>query len=388
VNLAICHPIVIPARGGAETYVADLCRRLDAAGHEVHLYACEWDRTALPRGVRIHPVVSGGWPRFLRPWRFSAALGRMLTGHGHDLTLGFDKVAGVDVMYPLGGLHSAGLIHSQGKIASPILRGLARAARAVDPAHRSFVAFERHQYTGPRPPFLIAPSAFVRRHFTEQLGIPADQVQILHCAIDPARFAATDRPARRDAARRRWGIDPSDTVALFVAMNYRLKGLEPLLRSVTRLPRQGFKLVVIGHPKTAGYRRLAARLGISESVVFAGFHADPRDAYFGADLLVHPTFYDPCSLVVLEALACGLPVVTSAHNGASELLDVGSDGLVVRNPHDAEELALAIGHFLDPVRRQQAARVALRNAQKWTFDLHHRRLLSLLREALLSKRAA
>ena len=308
----------------------------------------------------------------------------MLANARHDLTMGFDKVAGVDVMYPLGGLHTATVAHSQAKIDSTLLRGLACAARAIDPAHRSFVAFERYQYTGARPPFILAPSNFVRRHFEEYLGIPADQVQVLHCAIDPGRFAATDRPARRGSARRRWDVGPSNTVALFVAMNYRLKGLEPLLRAVARLPsREGFKLVIIGHPRTGPYQRLAGRLGVSESVIFAGFHADPRDAYFGADLLVHPTFYDPCSLVVLEALACGLPVITSAHNGASELLDVGSDGLVVKNPHDVEELALAISHYLDPVRRQQAARVALRNAQKWTFDLHHRRLLTLLREALL-----
>src|SRR5262249_54752292 len=155
------------------------------------------------------------------------------------------------------------------------------------------------------------------------------------------------------------------------------------LRAVAVLPRrEPFKLVVIGHPRTEAYQRLARRLKASDRVVFAGFHADPRGAYFGADLLVHPTFYDPCSLVVLEAQACGLPVVTTRYNGAAELLDVGSDGLVVKDPHDREELSAALMHFLDSVRRQQAARAALRNSQRWTFEHHHRRLLALLREAL------
>jgi UDP-glucose:(heptosyl)LPS alpha-1,3-glucosyltransferase len=145
---------------------------------------------------------------------------------------------------------------------------------------------------------------------------------------------------------------------------------------------------VIGHPRTAPYAALARRLGVADSVTFAGFHGDVRDPYFGADLLVHPTFYDPCSLVVLEAQACGLPVVTSAHNGAAELLEEGCDGRVVEDPHDSEELAAALAHFLDPARRQRASRAALRNAQRWNFDLHHRRLVALLREALLRKRAA
>jgi UDP-glucose:(heptosyl)LPS alpha-1,3-glucosyltransferase len=389
VNLAICHPFVIPARGGAETYVADLCRRLSAAGHEVHLYACAWDASALPAAVHCHRVAIGGWPRFLRPWRFSAALAKRIPPDAHDLTIGFDKVAGVDVCYPLGGLYGATVRYGRGKTASPLLRALAAAVRAADVAHRSFVAFERHQYRGARPPFVIAPSAFVQRHFAEDLGVPAGEVQVLHCAIDPERFAATDRPARRDRARRAWGVGPNDVVALFVAMNYRLKGLDPLLRAVAVLPRrEAFKLVVIGHPKTAPHQKLADRLRASDRVVFAGFHADPRDAYFGADLLVHPTFYDPCSLVVLEAQACGLPVITSAHNGAAELLDAGTDGLVVKDPHDREELAAALLHYLDPARRQQAARAALRNSQRWTFELHHRRLVALLREALVRKLAA
>src|SRR5262249_18722788 len=146
--------------------------------------------------------------------------------------------------------------------------------------HRSFVAFEKHQYQGARRPFVIAPSAFVQRHFAEDLSIGADQVQVLHCAIDPERFAATDRPARRDAARQSWGVGPSDVVALFVAMNSRRKGLGPLLRAVAVLPRrEPFKLVVIGHPRTEAYQRLARRLKASDRVVFAGFHADPRGAY-------------------------------------------------------------------------------------------------------------
>jgi UDP-glucose:(heptosyl)LPS alpha-1,3-glucosyltransferase len=295
----------------------------------------------------------------------------------------------VDVAYPLGGLYGATVRYGRGKTASPLWRRLATAARAADVAHRSFVAFERYQYLGARPPFVIAPSAFVQRHFAEDLGVGADQVRVLHCAIDPERFAATDRPARRDAARRAWGVGPSDVVALFVAMNYRLKGMDPLLRAVAVLPRrETFKLVVIGHPRTAPHQKLARKLKVSDRVIFAGFHADPRDAYFGADLLVHPTFYDPCSLVVLEAQACGLPVITSAHNGAAELLDVGTDGLVVKDPHDREELSAALVHYLDPARRQQAARTALRNSQRWTFEQHHRGLLALLREALRRKRAA
>jgi UDP-glucose:(heptosyl)LPS alpha-1,3-glucosyltransferase len=389
VNLAICHPVVIPSRGGCETYIADLMRRLRADAHTLHLYASRWDAAALPGGVFVHRIPEPGWPRFLRPWRFSRVCAASLAGAGHDLSIGFDQVAGLDVLYPLGGLHGAGVRHSLGKFPPGWQRRLAAVARALDPAHRSFLHFERRQYLASPAPFIIAPSNFVREHFQGDLGLSASQVQVLHCAVDPNRFAATDRPARRARLRQSWEVGPADTVALFVAMNHRLKGLVPLLHAVARLPRrERFRLAVVGKPAAGSLRRLAGRLGITEQVRFAGFVPDVRDALFAADLLVHPTFYDPCSLVVLEALACGVPVVTSAHNGAAELLEPSAEGLVVRDPHDHEALALALGRLLDPAGRQQAARAALRSAGKWTFETHYRRLLTLLREALQRKRAA
>src|SRR5207253_416613 len=116
-----------------------------------------------------------------------------------------------------------------------------------------------------------------------------------------------------------------------------------------RLPRrEPFRLAVVGKQPEGGLRRLAGRLGVADRVRFAGFVPDVRDALFAADLLVHPTFYDPCSLVVLEALACGLPAVTSAHNGAAELLDPSCEDLVVRDPHDHDELARAVARLLEP----------------------------------------
>jgi UDP-glucose:(heptosyl)LPS alpha-1,3-glucosyltransferase len=111
-------------------------------------------------------------------------------------------------------------------------------------------------------------------------------------------------------------------------MNYRLKGLTPLLNAFALTTREKpGRLVVVGHPKVARYERHAHKLGIADRVIFLGHRADPKDCYFAADYLVHPTFYDPCSLVVLEALACGLPVITTQYNGVSELLTPPAEGL-------------------------------------------------------------
>jgi len=93
-NIAFCYESVLPARGGCETYIGDLARRLLADRHEVHLYACRWDEAALPAGIQYHLLPAQGGPRFLRPWRFGRNVERALRGACHDVSLGFDKTWG------------------------------------------------------------------------------------------------------------------------------------------------------------------------------------------------------------------------------------------------------------------------------------------------------
>src|SRR5207302_9858376 len=126
-NVAFCYESVLPARGGCETYIADLARRLLADRHEVHLYACRWDEAALPAGLRYHAVAPVGGPRFVRPWRFARACLEALAGGRHGVTVGFDKTYGQDVLYPQGGLHAASFEHNLHKYSTSLQRGLMRA---------------------------------------------------------------------------------------------------------------------------------------------------------------------------------------------------------------------------------------------------------------------
>ena len=388
-DVALCYESVLPARGGAETYIGDLARRLARDGHAVHLYACRWDAAALPAATHFHRLDVPAGPRFLRPWRFAAACERALSNHRHDVSVGFDKTWGQDVLYPQGGLHSASAAHNLLKYPTAWERAAAAAGKWLDPAAWSFARLERKQYLGPRRPLVVVNSDMVRGHFGQYLGVPPEGVRVVRSAIDPGRFAADDRLKRRQDERERWGVSPDETVALFVAMNYRLKGLAPLLNAVARVPREKpFRLAVVGNPKVGRYRRLAGRLRVADRVVFLGHRGDPRDAYFASDFLVHPTFYDPCSLVALEALACGLPVVTTRYNGAAELLDPPHDGLVIPDPHDAAALGAAMARFLDHGYRAAAAQAARQTGTRWTFEHHYRALLDVFGEARTLKRAA
>jgi UDP-glucose:(heptosyl)LPS alpha-1,3-glucosyltransferase len=385
-QIAFCHENVLPARGGAEMYVADFLRRLAAAGHEVHLYACRWDPAALPATTTIHRLDPPRGPRSLRPWRFSAIVRAALDRDRPQVSIGFDKTFGPDIYYPLGGLQPASAAGTIRKNRSRWARTAARVLKLLDAAHRSFARLERLHLLGPTPPLLVVNSDRVRDDARRHYGIPAERVRVIHNAIDPGRFDERDRPRARAEERRRWGVGPGDAVAAFVAMNYRLKGLEPLLHALARVPK--LKLAVAGSPKLGPWQRLAGRLGVADRVMFIGPAGDVRRTYFAADLHVHPTFYDPCSSVVIEALACGLPVVTSRYNGAAELMHPPREGFVVSDPHDHAALAGALAQLLDPVRRDACGRAARQAAAAWTIEHHYRKWLDVFAEVADRRRAA
>jgi len=388
-NIAFCYENVMPARGGCETYIADLSRRLVSDGHEIHLYACRWDAESLPRAMRYHGLSVPGGPRFLRPWRFGAACAKALQERAHDVTIGFDKTWGQDVLYPQGGLHAASAMHNVGKHGHALMRAAARVVKQCDLAHWSFLRLEKKQYLGPDRPIIVVNSHMVAGHFQQHYQIGRERLRVIHSAIDPARFSHADRLKLRQESRKEWGIANDEVVGLFVAMNYRLKGLEPLLRAVGLLPRASpFRLMVVGHPRFGAYARLAGRLGIAHRVLFLGPRRDVHCCYYASDFLVHPTFYDPCSLVVLEALTCGLPVITTRFNGASEFLHPPREGFVLDDPHNAQQLAGYMCELLDPCRRNACAEEARRTAAKWTFEHHYQRLMDALAEAAANKRAA
>ena len=395
-NIALCYENVVPSRGGCETYIADLARRLLADRHEVHLYVCRWDAAALPAAIQYHALPRVQGLRFLRPWRFGRMCLEALAHTRHDVSVGFDKTWGQDVLYPQGGLHAATTAHNRLKFAHRWTRALVRGFKWFEPAHWSFTRLERRQYLTTPPPRIVVNSHMVREHFERYLGISGSEVRVVRSAIDPNRFVEQDRPRRRVEWRQRWDLGPHDVVALMAAMNYRLKGLEPLLYSVRRLldrpelrgAAPSFRLLVAGNRHIQAWERLAQRLRLDGHVRFVGHCPDMRNAYFAADFLVHPTFYDPCSLVVLEALACALPVITTRYNGVSELLHPPEEGYVVADPHDHAHLAWCMAQLLDPQRRAACAHAARRTAAAWTFEHHYRQLLDVFTEAAARKQAA
>src|SRR5262249_41596865 len=151
------------------------------------------------------------------------------------------------------------------------------------------------------------------------------------------------------------------TVFLFAAQNPRLKGLATLLEAfaTARVGRPDMLLATIGKAPDRETLRAVRRLGLEDGVVFAGRVPDPYPYYAASDVFVLPTWHDACSLTLLEACACGLPVITTRANGAAERLSDGREGRILPTPGDVAALASALVELSSPEIRARMAVVAI-----------------------------
>jgi UDP-glucose:(heptosyl)LPS alpha-1,3-glucosyltransferase len=348
-----------PAAGGAERWTDRHARMLLERGHDVHLFAMSF--TDAPRGAVRHQV--GVERRGLGGLRlaFPEAVARMLEPRDHDIV--HDMGAGwhADVITPHAGIRPA-IYRQRSRLLMPPERWLRPLAFHVLPRYRRFRALERRQFDGDRDRTVIALSDLVRRHLLAYHDVPESRIRVIHNGIDSSRFRPPPDPAGRARLRRLYGLRDR-TVSLFAAHDFRYKGLDTVLAALGRLVRRKAPvgLFVLGSGATKRYRRIAHRYGCFEHVRFAGAQADPVPFYQAADVCVHPTMYDPCSLAVLEAMACGLPVITSAWNGAAEVFPPDMRHLILDDPRDARALTGLMEPLTDGERRR-AAGAAMRRA--------------------------
>jgi UDP-glucose:(heptosyl)LPS alpha-1,3-glucosyltransferase len=391
-RIALNYFWVDPARGGAETYVCDLARKLVETGHEVSLYANGWHPDALPAAVRCIRVDAPGRVAWARIWNFAQNSARALAGAPYDCTVGFINTWYHDVIIPQAGLRAASLEHNARRF-PPGMRTLYRLAKRANPKYWVYQAIERKQYDRRRPVLVVAPSKMVERHLWLHYENLHECVRVVPNAIDVARLQVADPAAARAALRRRLGLREDDLVALFVGHNPWLKGLKPLLAALGQRLRdkpeaRPVHLIACGGGPVEPFKAMARRLRLDGRVHLLGFVEDVRECYWASDFFVLPTYYDPCSLVLFEALACGLPVITTRFNGAGETIRNGREGFVISSPGARSELIAAIEKIAeaDDFKRGWRSRKAMQMGHEQSFDLHFSRIMEVFEEVVWAKK--
>lgn len=369
-RVAVFNRTFSPTGGGAERYSIALVEQL-AARHEMHVFAQEVDHQW--PGVTYHRVPAPlRKPRWVNQLWFATATW-WATRRGFDVVHSHENTWHGEVQT----VHVMPVKHSlfQGR------HGLRRVLRWIkvvtSPRLLAYLGLERARYA-PRPGRqVVVASESLRPVMAAAYPASSAAISVVTPGITLPSPVTADR--KRDA-RARLGLPAEGRCLLFVGNDYRKKGLEALLQAMAQLPAD-VALAVVGNPAhIAGFRAVAETLQLGTRVFFLGALKDVGPAYEAADILVHPTFEDTFAMVVLEAMAHGLPVVVSGpkYCGISGLLSQGVNALLLDDPRDAAELARVLGDLLG----QAALRETLSGGAA-AFAAHYQwREIALQQEAL------
>jgi len=356
--------------GGAERFVERAIAALAARGVRISVYTRAWPRHAA--AAALEPVICDPFyaGRLWRDASFAHAVRAALAQDRPDIVQTHERIAGCDIFRAGDGVHRVWL--EERRRTGNAAERLAIAAGAY---HRYILAAEARVFADPSLKAVICISEMVRNDIRAHFAVPADRLHVIYNAVDPEAFGPQVR-ATRNATRAGLGLREGDVAFLLLGSGYARKGVPTAIRALARLPGQA-RLVVVGRDKSqATYETIARRAGVAGRVVFAGPQSDPRPWLGAADAFVLPTLYDPLSNAVLEALACGLPVVTSHRCGAGELVVAHAAGWTCDSVDDAA-FAERMRALLDPAERADRANRARDSVAALTPDAMATRLLDL-----------
>ncbi|WP_455426275.1 glycosyltransferase family 4 protein [Dryocola sp. LX212] len=318
--------------GGAERFVSRALEALSAHDLELNVITRQWQGEK-QENWHIHLCDPMKWGRISREKGFADAARSLWQREQFDLVQSHERIAGCDIYRAGDGVHRRWLLQR-----ARILPAWRQQWLLRDRYHRYVMEAERAMYQAPELKAVICNAEMVKREIIEDFAIPANKIHVIYNAIDSSRFVPAT-PEQRAKWRNEINIPQQAVAMVYVGSGFERKGLASAIRAIASTDRY---LIVVGQDKAEkNYRALAQTLGCQDRVVFTGMQKNTLPFYQAADGLLLPTLYDPFPNVILEAMACGLPVITSPTCGGSEFITTGQNGYVC-DALDIKALAEAV----------------------------------------------
>jgi glycosyltransferase involved in cell wall biosynthesis len=390
-RLAVVSPFV-DRRHGTERALTELLERLARSYQcEIHLYSERVEDLALgERGVAFtgkagtifwHRVPSISGPHLIRFvwWLVSNRWLRwchlVFRGLSCDLVLspGINCLdANVVIVHAL--FHRLRELADETPMQGGVFRRFHRRAY-----YGLVTALERQVYSDKRV-WLAGVSQRTANLIGQYFG--RNDIRVISNGVDTREFSVSARAARRADARRRFKFRDSDFVLLLIGNDWRVKGLPSILRAMAQLAALPLHLVVVGDDDASSFHNTARRLGVFERSHWEAPGREVIAFYAAADVYVSPSLEDSFGLPVAEAMACGLPVITSSRAGISTLIRDGIDGFVLKDPEDTQALARVIERlYADEGLRRRVGQAAAAAVKEWTWDRNAAEVWELLEAA-------
>lgn len=372
-----CH-----RRGGVERILFECAHFLAAREHDTTVFAHEWDTTA-PSSANLHyeAVAARAQPGFLYGRSFFEQC-TLRMAQLKNSGAGFDTYGAFGCIAPTGGVPWVQSVHAAWLETSREFRAplsWARWRQKLNPLHPVLLKLEKHHFAERRYRKVIALTPVVQADLQRIYDVPARDIVVLPNGFAPREFSLQRVAAEREPQRAALGLDEEDKVLIFVANEAERKGLETLLRAMAQLRDGRLKLLAAGRFDSAPWQALAEKLGIGAQVKWLGASGDVGALYAAADVFVLPTQYEPWGLVIVEAMACGLPALTSRSAGAAVAVRDGQTGALLDDPASVAETARRLEPLLEG--RHAAREVIADSVQSYAWPHILERYEAVLREA-------
>ncbi|MCX7816196.1 MAG: glycosyltransferase family 4 protein [Syntrophales bacterium] len=363
--------------GGAEGFAASLADELASDPMwEIHIFANQWQPSKAP--VIFHRIPIPIFPRFLRPLSFALFAHRACVRAKIDIIHAHDRMFEPDI-YTLHGI--------------PHLLWIKEVRRKIQPSLFDLTLgwVEKRMVNSKRNCHFIAVSNLTKEYLLRRYPSASPHVSVVHPGIDPEEVTGPGSKNLRDHTRKKYGIPSDLPIVLFVSMNFHIKGLDFLINALGKLrvlfPEVKFHLVVVGRDNKGPYQRMATNAGIGSSVTFTGILTRKalNELYSSADLFVMPSRFDTFGIVVLEAMAKGLPVILSSKVGAKDLIEENVNGFTIDDPADSARFAYLIKHTLQPVIKLHLSQGAIKTAGAFTWKRTAQKMTEIYRIVLSKK---
>lgn len=342
-KIALVFP-QINRRGGVERVLLEAANFLQSRGHHVHLFANDYESRSLNDQVTTHDVPSASRVRLLNSMGFRKRCADRMA----STNIEFDVMGTCGVLAPDDAVVWVQSVHAAWIDIARSQRGLlGRLKQRFNPFHPCILRREAYYFRNRRYRKLIALTERVKSDLVRYYGVPEDDIVVVNNGFNPTEFSTDVRRKHRERVRHKLGYRSGDRVIVFVANELERKGFGPLLRAVHRLNDPSLHLLAVGKLNAASYADEIGQLGMTNRVQFTGPTSNVAHYYAGSDLFALPTTYEAWGLVIVEAMACGLPALTSRLAGAAVAVREGQTGELLDDPSDVGEVATKLRTLLE-----------------------------------------
>ncbi len=353
--------------GGAERVMVELSRTLRDEGMDVEVFVERVDEES-PQDVPIRRIGPVRIDSALRLYSFHKRVGSAIKDEAFDVVFGMTQFFPLHIYWAGGGVYRHWM---KLRFENPVVRSV---RYVFSPAHLVMRWLEENIMKRENHRHIITNSRLVKEQMLHYFDLEEERISVIYNGIDHAVFNPGVKRYRKEV-RESHGIKDDTPVVLFVANNWERKGLRTIIRAMGKT---GFTLLVVGRGRKEGFLKEAERLGVrKDRIVFAGPQRHVERFYGASDMFVLPTQYDPCSGVCLEAMATGLPVITTTSNGAAELIDEGENGFVMPHWLDHDGLVESVERLKDKALRESMADASLRRVAPLTWKSAAQKMLAI-----------